>query len=79
MNNIEVLSDDKDLERLETEVEGFIRRHALSDTRFGILATNDEHLIPNMRGGRRFHRATRRRIRKFMHKWEIDFSVGDRE
>jgi hypothetical protein len=52
--------------QLLEEIERFTRRHGLSDTMFGKMATNDGHLIPDLRAGRDIKASSLERIRAFM-------------
>ena len=54
------------------ELDIFLDRHGLADTRFGILAVGDGHLVKRIRDGRPIRRSTVLRLRRFMARFELD-------
>jgi hypothetical protein len=59
-------------EELIEELDSFLDRHGLADTRFGILAVGDGHLVKRIRDGRPIRRSTVLKIRKWMQRYELD-------
>ncbi|NIJ09186.1 hypothetical protein FHS31_002818 [Sphingomonas vulcanisoli] len=48
------------------EIEGYLRAHHMTPSRFGRLVVNDPHLIRGLRAGRRLRRDTAERIERFL-------------
>ena len=59
-------------EELIQELDTFLDRHGLADTRFGILAVGDGHLLRRIRDGKTIRRSTVLKIRKWMQRHELD-------
>ena len=47
-------------------IDAYLDLHAMEATRFGTLATNDSHLVFDIRNGRKLRRVTVRKIEAFM-------------
>jgi len=60
---------DDERSRLLKEVEWFLQATGMSASRFGTEAVNDPSLVLGLRRGRECKRATRLKIRKFIHSW----------
>jgi hypothetical protein len=54
------------------EIEAFIETHGLSPSRFGIAAVGDQHLIKDIKAGRRLWPETESRIRLYMATFKAD-------
>ena len=59
-------------EELIQELDTFLARHGLADTRFGILSVGDGHLMRRIRDGKTIRRSTVLKIRKFCQRYELD-------
>lgn len=59
-------------EELIQELDTFLDRHGLADTRFGILSVGDGHLMRRIRDGKTIRRSTVLKIRKFCQRYELD-------
>jgi hypothetical protein len=55
-----------DTTKLLAEIRAYCARTGLPDTRFGVEALNDGHLLRRLRAGRELRRDTIARIHKFM-------------
>lgn len=51
---------------LLSDIEGFCRRHSLSEWQFGELVLNDRHFIRQLREGRDLRLSTLAKVREFM-------------
>jgi hypothetical protein len=69
-----LLSDEEDTIEFIREVEEFVRKNAISDSRFGLDVMNDEHFVFNLRQSRVPRRSTRKQIRDYMK--THDFKVA---
>lgn len=47
-------------------IDAYLDLHVMEATRFGTLATNDSHLVFDIRNGRKLRRVTVRKIEAFM-------------
>lgn len=54
------------LSALLTEIDAFLARHAMAESRFGRDAVNDPHLLRRLRGGGDVTLTTVDRLRAFM-------------
>jgi hypothetical protein len=54
------------MNQLLVEIEAFIATHRMSPSRFGTGAVNDQHLIKDMKNGRRLWPETEQKVRLFM-------------
>ena len=61
-----ILSDDEDRKLLLSEYEQFVRKHAISDSTFGVACANDEHFLYDLRDDRRVGRPLRKAVRDYM-------------
>ena len=61
-----ILSDDEDRKLLLKECEQFVRKHAISDSAFGVACSNDEHFLYDLRDQRRVGRPLRKAVRDYM-------------
>ena len=61
-----ILSDDDDRKLLLSECEQFVRKHAISDSTFGVACANDEHFLYDLRDDRRVGRPLRKAVRDYM-------------
>ena len=61
-----ILSDDEDRKLLLTECEQFVRKHAISDSTFGVACANDEHFLYDLRDERKVGRPLRKAVRDYM-------------
>jgi hypothetical protein len=52
--------------QLLDEIDAFLVKHEMTATTFGLLSSNDGHLIRDMRGGRQITLGRADRIRAFM-------------
>ena len=59
-------------EELIEELDTFLDRHGLADTRFGILTVGDGHLVKRIRDGKTIRRSTVLKIRKWMLRFDLD-------
>ena len=59
-------------EELIQELDTFLDRYGLADTRFGILSVGDGHLMRRIRDGKTIRRSTVLKIRKFCQRYELD-------
>ena len=59
-------------EELIQELDTFLDRYGLADTRFGILSVGDGHLMRRIRDGKTIRRSTVLKIRKFCKRYEFD-------
>ena len=59
-------------EELIQELDTFLDRHGLADTRFGIRSDGDGHLMRRIRDGKTIRRSTVLKIRKFCQRYELD-------
>jgi hypothetical protein len=59
-------------EELIQELDTFLDRHGLADTRFGVLSVGDGHLMRRIRDGKTIRRSTVLKIRKWMQRFELD-------
>ncbi len=57
-------------EEFQLVVEGFIARHGLSPTTFGLWALNDSRFVFDLRNGRSCSLATVGKVRRFMAEYE---------
>lgn len=57
---------------LLVDIEAFIETHGLAPSRFGVAALNDNHLIRDLRRGRRLWPETERRVRLFMATYKVE-------
>lgn len=48
------------------EIERFLRKHDMAETRFGREATRDPRFVADLRGGRALRPATEAKVRGFM-------------
>jgi len=56
-----------DVRKLIDEINDYRARHGIDQTRFGLLAANDGHLLPRLQSGRLPRLTTIDRVRAFMH------------
>jgi hypothetical protein len=56
------------------DIEAFIAAKEISPTAFGDMASNDRHLVRQLRSGRRLWPETEAKIRKFMAEYTPDQS-----
>ena len=61
-----ILSDDEDRKLLLKECEQFVRKHAISDSAFGVACSNDEHFLYDLRNERKVGRRLRKTVRNYM-------------
>lgn len=61
-----ILSDDEDRKLLLSECEQFVRKHAISDSTFGVACANDEHFLYDLRDERKVGRPLRKAVRDYM-------------
>jgi hypothetical protein len=54
------------------KIERFLRNHDMAPTTLGRLSVRDPRLVHDMRRGRQFRPHTKRRIEKFMERYEAD-------
>lgn len=57
---------------LLSEVEAFLATHEMAPSRFGLAAVGDNHLVTDMKDGRRLWPETERKIRLFMATYRAD-------
>ncbi|MAH46394.1 hypothetical protein CMI37_11220 [Candidatus Pacearchaeota archaeon] len=62
----------REIEDLVEELDSFLWKHGLSDTKFGILSVGDGHLMRRIRDGRPIRRSTVLKIRKWIQRFELD-------
>ncbi len=55
-----------DVRKLLDEINAYRVKHGLDRTKFGILATNDGHLIPRLQSGRLPRLTTIDKVRAYM-------------
>jgi len=55
-----------DVRKLIDEINDYRARHGIDQTRFGLLAANDGHLLPRLQSGRLPRLTTIDRVRAFM-------------
>lgn len=58
--------------QLLSEIDTFLRSHAMADSRFGELALNDKPFVTQLRNGRRVWPETADRVRRFMVSYRPD-------
>ena len=49
-----------------SECEQFVRKHAISDSTFGVACANDEHFLYDLRDERKVGRPLRKAVRDYM-------------
>jgi hypothetical protein len=54
-------------ETLLRDIDAFLRQQRMAETRFGLAAVNDGHLIRRLRAGGNLTLRTVERVRAFMH------------
>jgi hypothetical protein len=59
-------------EELIQELDDWLDRYGISDTKFGILSVGDGHLMRRIRDGKTVRRSTVLKIRKWMQRHELD-------
>jgi hypothetical protein len=59
-------------EALLQELDDWLDRYGISDTKFGILAVGDGHLVKRIRDGKTIRRSTVLKVRKFCQRYELD-------
>ena len=63
---------EREIEELVEQLDLFLLKHGLSDTKFGILSVGDGHLMRRIRDGKTIRRSTVLKIRKFCQRYELD-------
>ena len=59
-------------EPLLQELDDWMDKFGISDTRFGQLSVGDGHLVKRIRDGKTIRRSTVLKIRKFCQRYELD-------
>lgn len=62
----------REIEELVEQLDSFLWKHGLSDTKFGQLSVGDGHLVKRIRDGKTIRRSTVLKVRKFCQRYELD-------
>ena len=62
----------REIEELVEQLDLFLWKHGLSDTKFAILSVGDGHLMRRISDGKTIRRSTVLKIRKFCQRYELD-------